>query len=219
MPVSLLSQAESRRHVGRRAVSVALTALLLTGCAAMPSPQPTPSASAERKAAGRNVWVCLISTDPGVLPKVFFGSEMYPDTYWRGNDGSTGTGSISLRTNEWICNDSSASQASKWLPDTMDTYATITWPDGRIANFGIQNPLFGTPKFYPSLGCASSGPTCKGEARYALDEGDTYKCSTVGYDVSITRNGDLPNLKYYEIRFGSASGFDGNFDSEICAKA
>jgi hypothetical protein len=204
-----------------RATLVAATlaaGLALTGCSTAGDTDVIPSPPAERLAAWKDVWVFMLAQDSAAAPSVFFGTEMYPGTYWL--DGKTGVGTVQLSARGWVCNDSSASQSATWLPNSMDTYATVAWPNGRSADMGIQNPLLGTPKFYPTLKCASNGPTCGGEASYALDQGDTLKCSTVGFDLTITRNTDTSDFKYFEIVFGSSSAItdDFDFDSPICSK-
>ncbi len=200
-------------------VGLGVMSLALTGCTTTATTKEIESsASTVRMAAWKDVWVCMLAQDAAAAPSVFFGTEMYPGTYWL--DGKTGVGVVQLSARAWVCNDSSSSQSATWLPSSMDTYATVSWPNGRSADIGIQNPLLGTPKFYPTLKCASAGPTCGGEANYALGEGDAFKCSTVGFDFTITRNTDTSDFKYFEIVFGSSSAItdDFDFDSPICSK-
>jgi hypothetical protein len=205
------------RRLTALSLGFAIVASALAGCSPVATPDANPTLPTQRLAAWKNVWTCMISQDPSVVPNVFFGNQTYPGKYHR-SDGSTATGAVPVYRTDWICNDSSESQAATWLPSSMDTYATVTWPNGRSADIGIQNPLLGTPKFYPSLLCNSDAPGCVGEAKFALDEGDTFRCSIVGYDLEITRKQDLSGYKYYEIVFGSASEITDDFDSPICAK-
>lgn len=195
-------------------------ALILAGCSTTVAPQEVgPTSPPARMAAWKDVWVCMLAQDPAAAPSVFFGSKMYPGTYWL--NGKTGVGAVQLSAQAWVCNSSTESAANgNWLPGSMDTYATITWPNGRPAEFGIQNPLIGAPTFYPSLLCSSDGPTCRGESSFSFAPGDTYQCSTVGFDFTITRNTDTSNFKYFEIVFGSPSEItdDFDFESPICVK-
>jgi hypothetical protein len=209
-----------RVRLGIALTGITVVALALTGCTTTAATQEGDSSSSTaRMAAWKDVWVCMLAQDPAAAPSVFFGSEMYPGRYWL--NGKTGTGAVQLSPRAWVCNSSIESAANgNWLPDSMDTFVTITWPNGRPAQFGIQNPLIGTPKFYPSLVCSSSGPNCSGESKFSLDEGDTFACSTAGFDFTIKRNTDTSDFKYFEIVFGSPSAItdDFDFESPLCTK-
>jgi hypothetical protein len=202
------------------ATSICVIALVLAGCTTTAATQEVDSSSSTaRMAAWKDVWVCMLAQDSAAAPSVFFGSEMYPGRYWL--NGKTGSGAVQLSPRAWVCNSSIESAANgNWLPGSMDTFATITWPNGRPAQFGIKNPLIGKPSFFPSLVCSSDGPNCSGESRFSFSEGDTFACSTAGFDFTIKRNTDTSDFKYFEIVFGSPSAItdDFDFESPICAK-
>ena len=206
-------------RIGVALLGATILATTLVACSAPGAKDaPRPSASPDRQAALQDVWLCMIATDQANTPNVFFGNDMYPGTFRRG-DGSQGKGAAQVLVNSWLCSSSAESGTSdKWLPGGMDSSATITWPNGRTSSIGVKNPLIGVPTFYPTLQCSSSGPDCKGETSYPLEEGLTYRCSLVGYDFDIARVADADGHKQIEMTLGGETQITDDFDSPICSK-
>lgn len=200
------------------------TTIAFSGCAVPetvpdpPKPIETPSRDAS-KLFVKETQVCFSNVPSSAEPvSVFFGTEMFPSDYYLSGDGPAATGNggpfrIESSTGWWVCTDTTNDTTVDIL-GSVDVLTTITFANGRSTVFGFANPGLEAPKFYPANERYNQGPG--GGQYYKIPEGQTYKCSILGYDFEVTRRPDDSNFKYWTVEFMGKAAETDDFDSTVC---